>query len=429
MGFTSVVHGELLSTALQRVPGVERLYVLPSGPIPPNPSELLATERCHEVLASLQADDTLVILDTPPVLDSHRRRCARAVGGRHPHRRRRTGRHAGSRCARRSTCLRQMSAPDPRPRALQRRQRRDRRLRQGRRSAGAQAGAATSARSSRSRRAPASADAAGALSGSATPRSTAAMPAPHWWSECSRSTRARSAVPRSASSSCRASATAVMHDGERARRRRWRTRAGAVRRRGAVSARAGREHGAATRHRLRARCDRSGPPPASITACTRLEDVGQPERTVGVEQLHRPREHEVGDERLGNRRARIATRRGASRRSAAERRPLVHAPRPAPAAGRRARPDRTVRPSSSIRSGGRGGSGSAGSAWVSMPAPIARKRPTPVSSTGARTASTKSTVSRWISSAGGPSHHQSTGTAWLPGDTCPRAGRCGCRRR
>ena len=35
----------------------------------------------------------------------------------------------------------------------------------------------------------------------------------------------------------------------------------------------------------------------------------------------------------------------------------------------------------------------------------------PVSSTGASTASTRSTVSRWISSAGGPSHHHSTGTA------------------
>jgi capsular exopolysaccharide synthesis family protein len=67
-GFTSVVRGELLSSALQRVPGVERLYVLASGPVPADPSEMLATERCHEVLASLQADDTLVILDTPPVL-------------------------------------------------------------------------------------------------------------------------------------------------------------------------------------------------------------------------------------------------------------------------------------------------------------------------------------------------------------------------
>ena len=37
VGFTSVVHGEPLSSALQRVPGVERLYVLPSGPIPRTP--------------------------------------------------------------------------------------------------------------------------------------------------------------------------------------------------------------------------------------------------------------------------------------------------------------------------------------------------------------------------------------------------------
>ena len=68
VGFTSVVHGEPLSSALQRVPGVDRLYVLPSGPIPPNPSEILTTDRCHEVMASLQADDTLVIVDTPPLL-------------------------------------------------------------------------------------------------------------------------------------------------------------------------------------------------------------------------------------------------------------------------------------------------------------------------------------------------------------------------
>ena len=68
IGFTSVVHGELLSNALQRVPGVERLYVLPSGPIPSNPSELMASDRCHEVLSSLQSDDTLVIVDTPPLL-------------------------------------------------------------------------------------------------------------------------------------------------------------------------------------------------------------------------------------------------------------------------------------------------------------------------------------------------------------------------
>jgi succinoglycan biosynthesis transport protein ExoP len=67
-GFTSVVYGEPLSKALKRVPGSENLYVLPAGPVPTNPAALLASQRCYEVLASLQADDTLVLIDTPPLL-------------------------------------------------------------------------------------------------------------------------------------------------------------------------------------------------------------------------------------------------------------------------------------------------------------------------------------------------------------------------
>jgi non-specific protein-tyrosine kinase len=67
-GFTSVVYGAPLSQTLKRVPGSENLYVLPTGPIPGNPAALLASQRCYEVLASLQADDTLVLIDTPPVL-------------------------------------------------------------------------------------------------------------------------------------------------------------------------------------------------------------------------------------------------------------------------------------------------------------------------------------------------------------------------
>ena len=58
-GFTSVVYGAPLSETLKRVPGSDNLYVLPTGPIPGNPAALLASQRCYEVLASLQADDTL----------------------------------------------------------------------------------------------------------------------------------------------------------------------------------------------------------------------------------------------------------------------------------------------------------------------------------------------------------------------------------
>jgi polysaccharide biosynthesis transport protein len=69
VGLTSVLLGELpISAALQPVPGVENLWVLASGPLPPNPSELLSSGRTAEVIASLQGHADVVLIDSPPVL-------------------------------------------------------------------------------------------------------------------------------------------------------------------------------------------------------------------------------------------------------------------------------------------------------------------------------------------------------------------------
>jgi non-specific protein-tyrosine kinase len=69
VGFTSALVGERpVSAALQDVPGMPRLRVLASGPIPPNPSELLASQRAADVLASLAAEADIVLIDSPPVL-------------------------------------------------------------------------------------------------------------------------------------------------------------------------------------------------------------------------------------------------------------------------------------------------------------------------------------------------------------------------
>ena len=69
VGFTSVLLGEAgLSQALQKVPDVDRLFVLASGPLPPNPSELLSSRRAVEVLDALRADGNLLLLDSPPIL-------------------------------------------------------------------------------------------------------------------------------------------------------------------------------------------------------------------------------------------------------------------------------------------------------------------------------------------------------------------------
>ncbi|MDP1382030.1 CpsD/CapB family tyrosine-protein kinase [Priestia megaterium] len=47
---------------------VPNLYVLTSGPIPPNPSELLASKQMGEVLGEMKEQFDMVIFDTPPIL-------------------------------------------------------------------------------------------------------------------------------------------------------------------------------------------------------------------------------------------------------------------------------------------------------------------------------------------------------------------------
>ncbi|MEM9291321.1 MAG: polysaccharide biosynthesis tyrosine autokinase [Acidobacteriota bacterium] len=47
---------------------VENLFIGPSGPVPPNPSELLASERMQRFTQELRSRFDLVIIDTPPTL-------------------------------------------------------------------------------------------------------------------------------------------------------------------------------------------------------------------------------------------------------------------------------------------------------------------------------------------------------------------------
>ena len=48
--------------------GVDNLRLISSGHIPPNPSELLGSKRMGAVLADVEKNVDLVILDTPPTL-------------------------------------------------------------------------------------------------------------------------------------------------------------------------------------------------------------------------------------------------------------------------------------------------------------------------------------------------------------------------
>lgn len=48
--------------------GEDNLYVLTSGQVPPNPSELLGSTKMREILTRLEADFDAVIIDAPPLL-------------------------------------------------------------------------------------------------------------------------------------------------------------------------------------------------------------------------------------------------------------------------------------------------------------------------------------------------------------------------
>jgi capsular exopolysaccharide synthesis family protein len=49
------------------VPGVENLFMIPCGPVPPNPSELLLDEKIEELMKKVKEDFEVVVLDTAPM--------------------------------------------------------------------------------------------------------------------------------------------------------------------------------------------------------------------------------------------------------------------------------------------------------------------------------------------------------------------------
>ena len=68
VGLTNVLIGQVEVDDVLQPYGSAGLDVLTSGPLPPNPSELLAAPAMADLLARLGADHDVVVLDTPPLL-------------------------------------------------------------------------------------------------------------------------------------------------------------------------------------------------------------------------------------------------------------------------------------------------------------------------------------------------------------------------
>jgi Mrp family chromosome partitioning ATPase len=61
-----VLQTALYAQACQPVPGIDNLYLVPTGAIPSNPAELLASARMRATIANLTEHADVVLLDSPP---------------------------------------------------------------------------------------------------------------------------------------------------------------------------------------------------------------------------------------------------------------------------------------------------------------------------------------------------------------------------
>jgi tyrosine-protein kinase Etk/Wzc len=67
-GLSDVIGGHVPLSAAVRDTGSPNVRLLPTGTIPPNPAELLSSDRFARVLEEAAAANDLVLLDTPPIL-------------------------------------------------------------------------------------------------------------------------------------------------------------------------------------------------------------------------------------------------------------------------------------------------------------------------------------------------------------------------
>lgn len=67
-GITNYIVGNIdIHDVINSVPDVENLYVIPCGPVPPNPAEMLLSERVEQLFSELRKEFDAIIIDTAPI--------------------------------------------------------------------------------------------------------------------------------------------------------------------------------------------------------------------------------------------------------------------------------------------------------------------------------------------------------------------------
>jgi capsular exopolysaccharide synthesis family protein len=69
LGLSSLFRGEAaVRSVMQPVDGMPNLFIIPSGKLPPNPTELLASTRMDRILEEASQEADVIVVDSPPSL-------------------------------------------------------------------------------------------------------------------------------------------------------------------------------------------------------------------------------------------------------------------------------------------------------------------------------------------------------------------------
>jgi tyrosine-protein kinase Etk/Wzc len=66
-GISTFLSGENEFSDIVKATGIKNLFYAPSGPIPPNPAELIATDKMNDFIEQARRQFDLIIIDTPPI--------------------------------------------------------------------------------------------------------------------------------------------------------------------------------------------------------------------------------------------------------------------------------------------------------------------------------------------------------------------------
>jgi len=82
IGLSDLVRGKLtIKEVVRSIPEVSNMDIITSGSLPPNPAELLASERMRKLLEELKKDYDVIVLDSPPLVVSDSQILATRVEG------------------------------------------------------------------------------------------------------------------------------------------------------------------------------------------------------------------------------------------------------------------------------------------------------------------------------------------------------------